>query len=101
MAETEAEAELDLHLENSSSFWTSFTSRIAEIREELRTLRADVAGDSERLQKMKVQLSGLQVCKSEEEYSNRRKSAPCDSSCTPVSPLRSTSTAHSFNCYVH
>lgn len=58
-----AEIEDETELENSSSFWTSFTSRIGEMRLELRTLHPDVVGDAEKLQKIKLQLSGLQICK--------------------------------------
>lgn len=50
-------------LENSASFWTSFTESISMIRNILRLLAADKAEDLETIQKLKLQLSNLQVCK--------------------------------------
>ena len=58
-----AEVEDETDVENSTSFWTSFTSRIGEMRLELKTLLPDVVADAEKLQQIKLQLSGLQTCK--------------------------------------
>ena len=58
-----AEIEDETEVENSTSFWTSFTNRIGEMRLELKTLLPDVVADAEKLQQIKLQLSGLQTCK--------------------------------------
>ena len=56
-------SESDKKLETSTSFWTTFTSSIAEIRVAVGTLTPDVAEDLETIQKLKIRLSNLQSCK--------------------------------------
>ena len=57
-----AEFEHEQQDENSSSFWSSFTKRIAEVRKSLKSLKSDHDGYLEILQNLRLQLSSLQVC---------------------------------------